>query len=82
MTAVSDALSALVTLVKNDALKAALPPLAAFFTDVAGNPSGINVAVQLTKLQVDVLAALPSVEKDLLTHIATLINDQLTALPK
>lgn len=82
MTAVSDALSALVALVKNDALKAALPPLAAFFTNVSGNPSGINVAVQLTKLQVDVLAALPAVEKDLLTHIATLINDQLTALPK
>lgn len=82
MSGVGDALSALVALVKTDALKASLPPLAAFFTNVAGNPSSLNVAVQLTKLQVDVLAALPSVEKDLLTHIATLINDELTALPK
>jgi hypothetical protein len=72
-----DALKSLVDLVKNDALKAALPPLAAFFTDVANNPSAVNVAVELAKLQVNLLAALPAVEKDVLTNIATMINNQL-----
>lgn len=74
-----DALKSLVDLVKNDALKAALPPLAAFFTSVANNPAAVNVAVELAKLQVDLLAALPSVEKDVLTSIATMINNQLAA---
>lgn len=75
-----DALKSLVDLAKNDALKQALPPLAAFFTDVANNPSGVNVAVELAKLQVNLLAALPAVEKDVLTSIATMINNQLASI--
>lgn len=72
----------LLALIKNDALKAALPPLAAFFTNVAGNPSALNVTLQLAKLQVDLLTALPSVEKDLFMTIAAEINSQLSHLPK
>lgn len=79
---IGDALKGLLELAKNDALKGALPPLAAFFTNVAGNPSAVNVCVQLAKLQIDLLAALPTVEKDLLTAIGQMINDQLAGLPK
>lgn len=82
MNSVADALKGLVILAKNDALKAALPALATFFTNIAGNTSTVNIMGQLAKLQIDLLAALPAVEKDLLTAIATLINDQVATLPK
>lgn len=72
----------LLTLIKNDALKAALPPLATFFTNVSGNPSAMNLTVQLAKLQIDLLTALPTVEKDLFQAIATEINAQLSHLAK
>lgn len=78
----SEALKQLLALIRNDALKAALPALAAFFTNVAGNPSATNVALALGKLQLDLLMALPSVEKDLFTTIATELNAQLASLPK
>lgn len=77
---VGDALKGLLDLAKNDLLKGALPALATFFTNVSGNPSQLNIAVQLTKLQVDLLASLPTVEKDLLLSIAGLINEQIANL--
>lgn len=79
---VGDALKSLLELVKNDALKGALPALAAFFTNVAGNPSAMNLTVQLAKLQVDLLAALPTVEKDLFIAIAQMINEQVANIGK
>lgn len=79
---VGDALKSLLELAKNDVLKGALPALAAFFTNVAGNTSAVNITVQLAKLQVDLLAALPTVEKDLLGAIAQMITEQVSSLPK
>lgn len=79
---VGEALKSLLELTKNDALKGALPALAAFFTNVAGAPTAVNITVQLAKLQIDLLAALPTVEKDLFTAIAQMINEQVAAIGK
>lgn len=79
---VGDALKSLLDLVKNDALKAALPPLAVFFTNVAAAPTALNITVQLAKLQIDLLSALPTIEKDLFTAIAGLINEQVANIGK
>lgn len=79
---VGDALKSLLELIKNDALKGALPALAAFFTNVAAAPTALNITVQLAKLQVDLLAALPTIEKDLFTAIAQMINEQVANIGK
>ena len=79
---IGDALKNLIELAKNDALKAALPAVATFFTNIAGNTSAANITVQLAKLQMDLLAALPSVEKDLFIAIAQMINEQVANIGK
>jgi hypothetical protein len=77
---ISEALQQLISLAKTDALKAALPALATFLSNIAANPSGLNIAAQLAKLQIDLITALPGIEQDLLKQIATIIQTEAQAL--
>lgn len=79
---IGDTLKSLLDLAKNDALKAALPALAVFFTNVSTNTSPANVMGQLAKLQIDLLTQLPTIEKDLFSAIAQLITNEVASLPK
>lgn len=73
-------IAALVAVAKADAAKGLLPVLATFFNSVATNPTEINFVVQLSQLQVAVLAALPGIAQDELKTIATLLNTEAQAL--
>ena len=76
----SQIFQSVLAIVKADAAKTILPALAAFFTSVAANPSALNFAAALAKLNVDVLAALPGIEQDALTTIAGILNQEVQAL--
>lgn len=65
---------AIINIAKTDALKPGLPALAAFFNTVAANPTAVNFTLALTKLEADLLAALPGVEQDILKQIAADVN--------
>lgn len=82
MSAFSDFFSTLGTLLKNDAIKDGLPAFAKFFASVAGNPSAVNRAAALVQLQLDLLTALPAVEKDLFTAISNELTSIVAGLPK
>ena len=75
-------IQALLTIVKTDAQKTALPALLAFFQSAAANPSALNIAAALAKLNVDLLAALPGIEQDILKQIATLLENEIATLGK
>ena len=70
----------LIALAKTDVNKAALPLIAAFFSNIASNPTAMNITAQLTKLEVDLLAALPGIEQGLLAQLAALVNTQVQSL--
>jgi len=77
---ISALLTSLIALVKADANKAALPAIATFFTNIASNPSSINIVAQLAKLEVDLIAALPGIEQAVLQQLATTLNTEAQAL--
>lgn len=71
---------AALAIAKADTQKALLPALATFFTSVAANPSAVNIAVQATKLNADLLAALPGIEQAVLAQIAASLNTAAQSL--
>ncbi len=73
-------ISQLVAIVKLDAAKSALPLLAAFFTSISVDPTAVNITAQLAKLEVDLLAALPAIEQDVLKELAALVSAEAQAL--
>lgn len=77
---ISQIVSQLIAVAKADAAKTILPLLAAFFTSIATNPTAINVTAQVAKLQVDLIAALPSIELDVLKQLASILNAEAQAL--
>ena len=56
--------------------------MASFFTNIASNTSAVNIMLQGGKLLADLNAALPTIEKDLLTDISNVITTEANALPK
>ena len=64
----------LVAIAKADAAKDILPLLAQFFTSIAANPSAVNVTLQLTQLNVSILATLPTIATDELKALAAIVN--------
>lgn len=76
----SDVISGAVALAKTDAQKAALPLLATFFTSIAADSSAVNIMLQLAKLNASLLAALPSIERDVLASIANQVQAAAAAL--
>lgn len=64
---------------KTDAATMLLPPIAKFFNSIAGNPTALNIAVAAAQLNVEVMAALPTIGQDELKAIATLINNAVQA---
>jgi len=73
-------IAAIVSVIKNDALKAGLPALASFFTAVAADPSHANILAQIAKLEIDLIATVPSIEQDVFKQIAALIETEAQAL--
>lgn len=70
----STIIAQLVAIVKADAAKTILPALSTFFTNLASNPSNLNLTVQLAQLQVTVMTELPTVEVDVLKQLASLTS--------
>jgi len=77
---IAQILSQLIAVAKTNINKAALPLIAAFFSNIAANPTALNITAQLTKLEVDLLAALPGIEQGLLAQLAALVNTQMQTL--
>nr|WP_294525707.1 hypothetical protein [uncultured Rhodopila sp.] len=73
-------IASLKAILQADAAKTVLPILANFFSSVAANPSAVNFAVADAKLVADLLAALPSIEQDLLKQLATDLSAAATNL--
>jgi len=79
-SATGSLLSAILSAVKNDALKLALPIVSAFFTNIAANPDRLNILAQLAALQVNLLAALPNIEAALVKDIAAMLQAEIATL--
>jgi hypothetical protein len=62
---------------KYDVFLSVLPIAGTTATAIASNPSSINVAAQIAKFQVDVLAAVPTLEQQAATLLAQLVNDEI-----
>jgi hypothetical protein len=73
-------LTQLIAIAKTDVNKVLLPLIAAFFSSISTNPTQVNIAAQLAKLEVDVLAALPSIGQDVLAQFAALVNAEMQQL--
>lgn len=71
--------SQLIALLKSDSVATLLPPLMTFLQNVGSNTDSLNIAAQLAALQVNLLAALPTLEHDLVTGIAPLLEQLLAA---
>jgi hypothetical protein len=65
---------------KDDAILAFLPPLGVAAAATAANPTAINAAAQLAKLNVSVLAAIPDLELQLAQLLAGEVNIAISAL--
>jgi hypothetical protein len=72
----------ILAIVRNDAATKALPLLAQFFTNIAQNPTAINITVQMASLNAQLLAVLPGIEQDVLTSIAAQLNAEVVNLAK
>lgn len=79
-TPIGQLLQAIFNVAKNDLIKDALPALNKFFQSVAATPGTLNLAVQLAALQVDLLAAIPKLESDVVKDISVLIQADLQTL--
>lgn len=73
-------LQQILTAVKNDAIKTALPILNAFFQNISSNPSQMNIAAQLASLEVQLLAALPNLEAAVAKDVAALVQQEINTL--
>lgn len=73
-------LQQILTAVKNDALKTALPIINNFFQSVSANPSQSNIVAQLAALQVNLLAAIPNLEESVAKDVATIMQTEVNTL--
>jgi len=76
----SELLAGAISIAKTDAQKVILPLLATFFTSISTDSSAFNVTVQLAKFNADLLAALPTIEHDVVAGIAAQINTAIAAI--
>jgi hypothetical protein len=72
--------TALVNVAKLDTSKTVLPLIGNFVNSLAMNPNELNLVVQLASLEAGLLAAVPGIEQDELKELATLIQQEATAL--
>lgn len=79
-TSLGTFIQAALDIVKNDALKTALPVITGFFQNISANPSVSNLTAQLAALEVDLLAALPNLEQAVVKDLAALIQQEVTTL--
>ncbi len=80
VTSFGAALSAILSVLKTDTLKAALPLINTFLSNVIANPSQINIVAQASALQVNLIAALPSLESNVASDVAKILQAQIAAL--
>jgi glycerol-3-phosphate responsive antiterminator len=78
----SELISNLIAAARSDLNKAALPALAAFFNSIATDTTAINITVQLAKLNADLIAALPGIERSILAGIAKEMSAAAAAIAK
>lgn len=79
-TSIGTLLTAIVSAVKNDAIKTELPVINTFFQNLQANASQANVVAQLASLQVNLLASGPNVEQALIKDVAALLEQETAAL--
>jgi len=68
------------TAVKTDVIKDALPVINAFLVSIEKNPSQANVVAQAMAFEVNLLAALPNLQVDVTKDVATLVQTELNTL--
>jgi len=73
-------LTQLIAVAKADAGKLVLPALVTFLQGIASNPNALNLTVGLAKLNVDLLAALPTIGQDELKALSTLLATEAQTL--
>lgn len=73
-------LNQVIAFAKNDVLKAALPIISQFLTNVSSDPSTLNITAQLVALEGNLLAALPSTEAQVIKDINAVLQQQIAAL--
>jgi hypothetical protein len=72
--------SAVLTVIKDDTLKLALPIILSFLQNVESNPSQLNIVAQVTSLEAQLLAALPNLEMAVVKDVVAIIQTEITAL--
>lgn len=80
VTSFGAALSAILSVLKTDTLKSALPLINTFLSNVIANPSQINIVAQASALQVNLIAALPTLESNVASDVAKILQAQIAAL--
>lgn len=65
---------------KYETFLAILPLVGQAATNIAANPTALNIAGQWAKLQVDVLAAIPGLEQTVIQQLAVAINTEIQNL--
>lgn len=79
-TSLGTLLGSAVDIVKNDAIKSALPVVQQFLNSIIANPSEANILAQAGAFQVNLLAALPNLEAALASDLAKFIQVQINTL--
>ena len=80
VTSFGQALQDILNVLKGDTLKVALPVLNQFLASVISNPSQLNIVAQASALQVNLLAALPTLESDVASDVAKILQAQIAGL--
>jgi hypothetical protein len=79
-TSIGTVVSAILTVVKNNALAAALAPLNTLLTNVQQNADPVNLAAQAAAFQVNLLAAVPNLEQATVKDVAAIVQAEVNAL--
>ena len=79
-TSLGTILESILTVVKNDALKTALPVVSTLLSNVMNNTDPLNLTAQAAAFQVNLLAAVPNLEQAVVKDIAVIVQAQVAAL--
>ena len=79
-TSIGTVVSAILSVVKNNTLAAALAPLNTLLTNVQQNADPVNLAAQAAAFQVNLLAAVPNLEQATVKDVAAIVQAEVNAL--
>ena len=80
MGSIGTLLQQVLTLVKTDALKSALPVIQGFLGSIIADPSQLNIIARFNQLNIDLMATLPSTMDQFAKDLATLLQSEIAKL--